>query len=202
MTLAMIDTWVTYVETNLKRRPMIYTGSYFWDDNKLGAKYAGYPLWTAHYTTNPCPLVPNAWSAWAFWQYSSKGTVSGISGAVDLDVFNGTVAQLDALIASSKLGASADSGSPGDSSTSDRPALDVSASDGASTPRDRAHGEMPPPLWDGRQGDAGLGGDAGCSCGLCATSSEDAPPPGPGLLALLGLAAFGWGRRHRPRRKR
>jgi GH25 family lysozyme M1 (1,4-beta-N-acetylmuramidase) len=38
----------------------------------------------------------DAWGsgAWTAWQYSSSGSVSGISGAVDLDVFNGNVAGL------------------------------------------------------------------------------------------------------------
>jgi hypothetical protein len=38
----------------------------------------------------------NFWGggAWDFWQYSSSGSVSGISGDVDLDVFNGTTTDL------------------------------------------------------------------------------------------------------------
>ncbi len=43
-----------------------------------------------------CCTSCNLWGGgtWNFWQYSDSGTVSGISGAVDLDVFNGTAAQL------------------------------------------------------------------------------------------------------------
>jgi GH25 family lysozyme M1 (1,4-beta-N-acetylmuramidase) len=29
-------------------------------------------------------------SGWTFWQHSSTGTVPGVSGAVDLDRFNGS----------------------------------------------------------------------------------------------------------------
>ena len=34
------------------------------------------------------------WSSWEFWQYSSTGSVPGISGNVDLDVFDGTLLEL------------------------------------------------------------------------------------------------------------
>jgi len=34
------------------------------------------------------------WSSYKFWQYSSTGSVPGISGNVDLDVFNGNFLQL------------------------------------------------------------------------------------------------------------
>jgi lysozyme len=101
--LSAVDTWMTHVRDQTGRRPIIYTGSYFWDDNKLGSGWAGSPLWTAHYTSAACPLVPNAWSSWVFWQHSDSGTVSGISGAVDLDRFNGTAAELDAFIQASKI---------------------------------------------------------------------------------------------------
>ncbi len=41
-----------------------------------------------------CPDLPNGWSQWSVWQYSDSGSVSGISGAVDLDEYNGTLADL------------------------------------------------------------------------------------------------------------
>jgi hypothetical protein len=39
-------------------------------------------------------VVPSPWTTWKFWQYADNGSVPGISGAVDLDRFNGTLAQL------------------------------------------------------------------------------------------------------------
>jgi len=50
-------------------------------------------LWIANWTTAPQPAVPAGnWggNGWTFWQLSSTGTVPGISGAVDLDRFNGS----------------------------------------------------------------------------------------------------------------
>ena len=50
---------------------------------------AGYKvLWIAHWTTASSPTTPaNNWNGngWTFWQYTSSGTVSGISGRVDLN---------------------------------------------------------------------------------------------------------------------
>ncbi|HEX9942248.1 MAG TPA: GH25 family lysozyme [Thermoanaerobaculia bacterium] len=74
------------------RTPMIYTGPSFW--NGLGtAAFAGYPLWVAEYGVSQ-PTLPRGWTSWAFWQHSESGSVPGIQGAVDLDVFNGPLSTL------------------------------------------------------------------------------------------------------------
>ena len=98
-----VDKWIAYIEQNTGRRPIIYTGSYFWDASAATTKYKSYPLWTAHYTSATCPLVPNAWSKWAIWQYSSKGSVKGVSGSCDMNRFNGTVSDIKALAAKSVI---------------------------------------------------------------------------------------------------
>src|SRR5205814_1583200 len=43
----------------------------------------------------------NLWGSgiWNFWQYSSTGAIPGITGNVDLDVFNGTAAQISTWVA-------------------------------------------------------------------------------------------------------
>lgn len=38
------------------------------------------------------------WPKWTFWQYCSTGSVSCITGNIDLDVFNGTMAELQAMV--------------------------------------------------------------------------------------------------------
>jgi hypothetical protein len=62
------------------------------------ANYSGDPnTGTPWNTCSGC----NLWGSgiWNFWQYSNTGSVPGISGAVDLDVFNGTVSQLSTWVA-------------------------------------------------------------------------------------------------------
>jgi lysozyme len=90
--------WLTAVEQALGRRPMVYLSPSFALEKLGGATALGaYPLWIAHYTANPQPRVPPAWSDWTFWQYTERGTVSGIAGAVDRNRFNGSANDLIAL---------------------------------------------------------------------------------------------------------
>lgn len=95
--LAFVDT----IEAETGRRPMIYTGGYFWDTYVASTALADLPVWVAHYfndrTTAHCPNTPNAWGAWTFWQHTEMASVSGISGGVDGNVFDGTHEELQAL---------------------------------------------------------------------------------------------------------
>lgn len=92
-----VGLWLEHVQAATGRTPIIYTGKYFWNDNVGSAAFSGYPLWHAQYTSASCPDLANAWSDWTFWQTSSTGSVAGISGNVDTDVFNGDYDQLLAL---------------------------------------------------------------------------------------------------------
>ena len=86
-----LQQWLDHVEAAVGRKPLIYTGGYFWQDN-VGADFSEYPLWHAGYTGGTCPsTVANQWPDWTFWQFSSTGSVAGISGNVDENRFNGSV---------------------------------------------------------------------------------------------------------------
>jgi lysozyme len=90
------QTWLANVETATGVKPLIYTTASFWSSSMAGTDWFarnGYGLWVAHWTTASQPSVPAsnwAGAGWTFWQHSSTGSVAGISGAVDLDRFNGT----------------------------------------------------------------------------------------------------------------
>lgn len=86
---AKVKTWLQIVEQGTGRRPFIYSGSYFWQDNVKDTSLGAYPFWIAAYGP-PCPSLPPGWSNWLMWQYSDGG------GSLDHDVFNGTLAQLQA----------------------------------------------------------------------------------------------------------
>jgi len=85
-----LQTWLDVVEKGTGRKPIIYTGAYFWQDYVQSTNFGSYGLVIANYGAT-CPLVPNGWKNWIMWQYSDGG------GALDHDVFNGTLAQLQAL---------------------------------------------------------------------------------------------------------
>ncbi|GDX82682.1 hypothetical protein LBMAG42_44930 [Deltaproteobacteria bacterium] len=91
---ANIQTWMDVVEGALGVTPMIYTGASAWGTMTGEADFTEHPLWTANWTSD-CPYVADPWTDWTFWQYSSTGSVSGISTAVDLDVFDGNASQLE-----------------------------------------------------------------------------------------------------------
>jgi lysozyme len=91
-----VQAWLDKVEQQLGRTPLIYTSASFWN-TRLGATdaFARYPLWVAHYTNRAAPNIPQGFSDYTFWQYSESGTVSGISGNVDMDRFQGTIDDLN-----------------------------------------------------------------------------------------------------------
>jgi GH25 family lysozyme M1 (1,4-beta-N-acetylmuramidase) len=86
-----VQKWLDTVQTSLGVKPMIYTS--LSGAVHLGRAFGGYPLWIGAYGVS-CPKVPAGWSTWTIWQKSSTGTVPGISGAVDIDEFNGSLSQL------------------------------------------------------------------------------------------------------------
>ena len=91
---AWARTWLAEVQRLTGKAPMVYTGYYFWRDQvgnptDIGANYR---LWLPSYPADPNsttfrPLVPAGWGTWTFWQYTSTGTVPGISGSVDVNRF-------------------------------------------------------------------------------------------------------------------
>ncbi len=97
-----IHTWVDRVTSGTGKPPIIYTGRYYWDPYVASSDFTDLPLWHAQYTSASCPNINDRWSDWAFWQYTSSGSVSGISGNVDRDRFNGSYAELMAFATSNQ----------------------------------------------------------------------------------------------------
>ncbi|MBK7857357.1 MAG: hypothetical protein IPJ65_01785 [Archangiaceae bacterium] len=100
-----LRTWVDRVTAGTGKKPIIYTGYYYWA-SALGnnASFRDLPLAHAQYTLAACPRIPDAWSRWTIWQYRGGGVAGipdgrspGVSGAVDQDRFNGTLADLKAF---------------------------------------------------------------------------------------------------------
>ncbi|MDX9999888.1 MAG: glycoside hydrolase family 25 protein [Polyangia bacterium] len=94
-----IQQWISTVQSATGTRPIIYTGKYFWQDYVQSSAFSGYPLWIANWGVT-CPNIPDQWSTWVFHQYTDSGTVSGISGYVDRNRFNGDAAALAAFTVS------------------------------------------------------------------------------------------------------
>ncbi len=89
-----IHQWADHIEAAIGKKPIIYTGKYFWQDNVASADFSSYPLWIPNYSFN-CPNLPDGyWNDWLFFQYTSTGSVPGVSGNVDRNKFNGTLQDL------------------------------------------------------------------------------------------------------------
>jgi GH25 family lysozyme M1 (1,4-beta-N-acetylmuramidase) len=94
--VANLATWISVVSAKTGRTPIIYTAPGFWNALPNTDQFANEVLWVANWEVS-CPGMPTPWTGWSFWQSSDSGTVAGVSDAVDLDSFNGTLAQLQAL---------------------------------------------------------------------------------------------------------
>ena len=90
-----VRTWLARVFTRTGVRAMIYASPHFWRTYLGDTTWFaddGYPLWIAHWGV-ASPTVPaGKWGGrgWTFWQWTSTGSVSGISTNVDRDRFNGS----------------------------------------------------------------------------------------------------------------
>jgi lysozyme len=121
---SQIALWCNEIESRTGLTPIIYCSWGFW--NGLGSMQipAGVQLWVANWGVS-APSLPTGWNNWVFWQWADTTTVPGV-GSADADVFNGTVAQLQAFAGAS--GSVAPSGGTVATSTPSAPAASSSAS--------------------------------------------------------------------------
>jgi MYXO-CTERM domain-containing protein len=212
-------TFLSAVQTTTGVTPLLYASSQFLSDfGPLGV----YPLWVANYGVS-CPDVPAAWTTYTFWQSSGSGSAPGISGQVDVDSFNGTLAQLQALGGTgpgdagttvpdtgsmvptdSGMGTDIDSGtsSNADSGTATVDSGTETTDSGAPTVADSGSSATGDAGRGVYAGDSGTGAyptssNKGCAC----TAGKGGPEPGP-ALATLGVVLIVAGSRRRRSRDR
>jgi len=93
-----IHEWMDTVKNETGIEPILYINSdyanYYLDNSIIK-----YDLWIAHWTYDS-DISPNTgiWDDWDFWQYSDKGSVEGIDGDVDLDLFHGNITKLHGFL--------------------------------------------------------------------------------------------------------
>lgn len=81
--------WLKVVEAHYKVRPIIYTGERYYDDF-LKEEFSDYLFWIANYNLYREKIGED----WLFWQFTEKASIAGIKGNVDVNIYNGDVAQL------------------------------------------------------------------------------------------------------------
>jgi lysozyme len=91
---AGVRVWLKTVEKAYGKRPLIYTNVTFYE-KYLAGYFENYPLWIADYRGDKAEY--QKYKQWKFWQHTDQGYVDGIPAQVDINVFNGTMSQLDSL---------------------------------------------------------------------------------------------------------
>jgi len=90
--VSWISAFIAEVQKRTGQQPVIYTPPAWWSTCTGGSGTFGQlPLWMPYYSaTATSPPVAAGWGNWAFWQYTSTGTVAGINdtGHTDLDQLN------------------------------------------------------------------------------------------------------------------
>ena len=101
-----IQTWMTAVKNATGITGIVYTSGSIATSIGSSVKSA-YPLWIADPdgSATAAPTNIGGWPTWTFKQYSWTGAVSGITGNVDLDVFNGTMTAFNTFIGCSTVSA-------------------------------------------------------------------------------------------------
>ena len=77
------------------QRPVIYSTVDFFRDTELW-RVGNYPFWLRSVAGHPQDVY--AGRHWSFWQYTSTGLIPGITGEVDINVYEGSRAQWQAFV--------------------------------------------------------------------------------------------------------
>lgn len=106
-----IERYIAVIVDETGYMPALYTHPFIMGKQLLDKSaniFKIYKTWWARYVTNLNTLVnkdltlPNGWG-WNFWQFTSNGIVSGVSGRVDVNMFNGSPEQFDMFLKTWKI---------------------------------------------------------------------------------------------------
>ena len=86
--------WLRKVENHYGVKPIIYASYKFKTRYLNDSVFNSYPYWIAHYYVDSVKYEGD----WKFWQHTDVGTLPGISEQVDLNIFNGSLSDLDSLL--------------------------------------------------------------------------------------------------------
>lgn len=98
VTLDHLKIFLEQIHKATGKLAVIYSGHVL--KQQLGDRYdkdlARHRLWLAQYTNGAPSWNRRTWPTWWIWQHTDKGSLPGISGAVDLNYYDGTPQQLTA----------------------------------------------------------------------------------------------------------
>ena len=85
--------WLQIVEKHYGVKPILYTYYKFKMENLNDSVFDQYPYWIAHYYVDSVEYQ----GQWKFWQHTDAGTLPGIKGNVDFNIYNGSYYDLRQL---------------------------------------------------------------------------------------------------------
>lgn len=88
---SVLKAWLNRIERHYGQKPIIYTTVDFYADNLSNGELPGYQYWLRSVRTEPKYKYPGR--PWVFWQYTGSGSVPGVAGEVDINVYNGSRAR-------------------------------------------------------------------------------------------------------------
>ena len=83
---ASVLEWLHIVEQHYGVKPIIYTYYKFKMQYLSDTVFDQYPYWIAHYYVDEVEYQ----GEWKFWQHTDVGTLPGIKGNVDFNIYNGS----------------------------------------------------------------------------------------------------------------
>lgn len=85
--------FINRIEEHYGVKPIVYTYKKYKEKHLQDSFFDKYPLWLAHYYVNSLKTDDK----WIIWQCSDIGNVAGIPNDVDINIFNGSMEQLDSI---------------------------------------------------------------------------------------------------------
>ena len=90
---ASVLEWLRRVENYYGVKPILYTYYTFKMDYLNDSVFNQYPYWIAHYYVDSLKYK----GEWKFWQHTDAGSLPGIKGPVDFNIYNGSFYDLRQL---------------------------------------------------------------------------------------------------------
>ena len=86
--------WLRKVESHYGVKPIIYASYKFKTKYLNDSVFDSYPYWIAHYYVDSVRYQ----GEWKFWQHTDVGTLPGIEDKVDLNIFNGSIQDMETFL--------------------------------------------------------------------------------------------------------
>jgi lysozyme len=93
--LQKIKIMLDAMEAHTGKRPIIYTDPKFHRE-VLEGEFTNYHFWLRSVAAEPEDIYRER--GWSFWQFTTTGKVPGVSGKVDRNIYNGTLADWDRVL--------------------------------------------------------------------------------------------------------